>query len=99
VHFQFSDYAKLTIIGVLVACVAWPVVTHISSSPTRLFTRMAVLVTLVLLIPDAWLLHQHQPTQAVAVLIAMHLAIAVVTYFALVRIARAAKPPILSHRP
>ncbi len=26
-HFQFSDYAKLTIIGVLIACAAWPVVT------------------------------------------------------------------------
>ena len=26
-HFRFSDYATLTIIGVLIACVAWPVVT------------------------------------------------------------------------
>ena len=25
-HFQFSDYAKLTVIGVLIACAAWPVV-------------------------------------------------------------------------
>jgi hypothetical protein len=24
VHFQFSDYSKLTIIGVIIACVAWP---------------------------------------------------------------------------
>jgi hypothetical protein len=30
VHFQFSDYAKLTIIGVVIACLAWPVVTRIS---------------------------------------------------------------------
>jgi hypothetical protein len=29
-HFQFSDYAKLTVIGVLIACAAWPVVTRIS---------------------------------------------------------------------
>ena len=33
VHFQFSDYAKLTVIGVIIACVAWPVVTRISSDP------------------------------------------------------------------
>ena len=25
-HFQFHDYAKLTIVGVLIACAAWPVV-------------------------------------------------------------------------
>lgn len=28
VHFQFHDYAKLTIIGVVIACLAWPVVTR-----------------------------------------------------------------------
>ena len=28
-HFQFSDYAKLTVIGVLIACAAWPIVTRI----------------------------------------------------------------------
>jgi len=33
VHFQFHDYAKLTIIGVVIACVAWPIVTRISSAP------------------------------------------------------------------
>jgi hypothetical protein len=52
-------------------------------------SRLAVLVTLVLLLPDVWLLHQHQPPRAVAVLIGMHLAIAVVTYFALVLLAPA----------
>ena len=26
VHFRFSDYTKLTVIGVIIACVAWPVV-------------------------------------------------------------------------
>jgi hypothetical protein len=31
-HFQFSDYAKLTIIGVIIACVAWPIVTRIYSA-------------------------------------------------------------------
>ena len=32
VHFQISDYAKLTIIGVVIACAGWPMVTRISSA-------------------------------------------------------------------
>lgn len=87
VHFQFSDYAKLTIIGVLVACAAWPVVTRITSWPRWMFFRMAVLVTLVLWLPDVWLLLRGEPPEAVAVLMAMHLAIALVTYNSLVRLA------------
>ena len=87
VHFQFSDYARLTIIGVIIACAAWPIVTRISSAPRWLFFRMAILVTLVLLLPDVYILHQGQPAKAVAVLMCMHLAIAVVTYNSLVRIA------------
>jgi hypothetical protein len=86
-HFEFHDYARLTIIGVLIACVAWPIVTRISSAPRWLFIRLAVLVTLVLLLPDIWILLHHQPLKAVAVLMTMHLAIAVITYNALVRIA------------
>ncbi|MGD0700239.1 MAG: hypothetical protein ABSA02_10190 [Trebonia sp.] len=87
VHFQFSDYAKLTVIGVVIACLAWPIVTRVSSSPRWLFLRMAVLVTLVLWLPDLYILVKGQPAKAVAVLIVMHLAIAVVTYNSLVRIA------------
>ena len=30
VHFQFHDYARLTVIGVLIACAAWPVVTRVA---------------------------------------------------------------------
>jgi hypothetical protein len=88
VHFQFSDYAKLTVIGVVIACVAWPVVTRITSDPRWLFFRMAIAVTLVLWLPDLYILVKGQPPRAVAVLIVMHLAIAVVTYNCLVRIAR-----------
>ena len=87
-HFQFSDYAKLTVIGVIIACVAWPIVTRISSSPRWLFFRLAILVTLVLLLPDLYLLYRGDPGRAVAVLVVMHLAIAVVTYNCLVRIAK-----------
>ena len=88
VHFRFSDYAKLTVIGVVIACLAWPVVTRISSAPRWLFLRMAVLVTLVLWLPDLYILASGEPLRAVAVLMVMHLAIAVVTYNCLVRIAR-----------
>ena len=87
VHFQFADYAKLTVIGVIGACVAWPVVTRISSDPRWLYLRLAVLVTLVLLLPDVWILAHGAPGEAVTVLVLMHLAIAVVTYNAMVRIA------------
>lgn len=87
-HFQFPDYAKLTVAGVVIACLAWPVVTRISSSPRWLFLRMAVAVTLVLWLPDVYILLHGQPPEAVAVLVVMHLAIAVVTYNSLVRIAR-----------
>jgi len=45
VHFQFSDYAKLTVVGVLIACAAWPIVARVSSAPRWLFLRLAVLVT------------------------------------------------------
>jgi hypothetical protein len=88
-HFQFGDYAKLTVLGVLVACVAWPVVTRVSSSPRWLFFRLAVLVTLVLWLPDVYILYRGQPADAVAVLFVMHLAIALVTYNLLVHVAPA----------
>ena len=90
-HFQFSDYAKLTVIGVIIACVAWPVVTRISSDPRWLFFRMAIAVTVVLLLPDVYILHQGQPADAVAVLMVMHLAIALVTYNLLVHMAPVAR--------
>jgi hypothetical protein len=86
-HFQFADYSKLTIIGVVIACVAWPIVTRISSAPRWLFFRLAILVTLVLLLPDLYLLAKGQPVRAVLVLMAMHLAIALVTYNLLVHVA------------
>ena len=60
-HFQFSDYAKLTVIGVIIACAAWPIVTRISSSPRWLFFRLAILVTLVLWLPDLFILYRGAP--------------------------------------
>jgi hypothetical protein len=86
-HFQVSDYAKLTIVGVTIACIAWPVVTWIASQPRWLFLRLAVLVTLVLWLPDLWILAHGEPIRGVGVLMLMHLGIAFVTYPALVRLA------------
>jgi len=56
---------------------------------------MAVLVTLVLWLPDVYILMKGQPVKAVAFLFLMHLAIALVTYKALVRLA----PVRALHRP
>jgi len=87
VHFRFFDYGKLTTIGVIVACLAWPVVTRISSAPRWVFVRMAVFVTAVLWLPDLYILAKGQAPKAVLVLMVMHLAIGLVTYNALVRLA------------
>jgi hypothetical protein len=86
-HFQFADYAKLTVAGVIIACAAWPIVTRITSSPRWLFFRLAILVTLGLYLPDLALLVRGEPATAVGVLMVMHLAIALVTYNVLVHIA------------
>lgn len=94
-HFQFADYAKLTIVGVIIACIAWPVTTRITSQPRWMFFRMAVLVTLVLWLPDVYILIQGQPAKAVGTLFVMHVAIALVTYSALVYLA----PVRVLHRP
>jgi hypothetical protein len=97
-HFQFADYAKLTIIGVIIACAAWPITTRITSQPQWMFFRMAVLVTLVLWLPDVYILMKGQPAKAVAVLFVMHVAIALVTYNALVRLAPVRALRHTSHR-
>lgn len=85
-HFRFFDYGGLTVIGVLTACAAWPVVISLSSTPRWLFFRLAIAVSLVLFLPDAWLLVRHESGPAVGVLMLMHLVIAVITYNALVHL-------------
>jgi hypothetical protein len=86
-HFQLSDYGTLTVIGVLAACGAWDVVMRISSSPRWLLFRLAVVVMLVLWIPDVYLFTKHEPGAGVVTLMIMHLAVALVTYNLLVRFA------------
>ena len=101
VHFQFHDYARLTVIGVVIACAAWPIVARLSSAPRWLFFRLALAVTLVLFLPDVYIWHQGQPTEAVAFLMAMHVAIALITYNLLVQLApvRAPSAPAGPARP
>jgi hypothetical protein len=92
-HFQFPDYAKLTVIGVIIACIGWPIVTRVSSRPRWLFGLSAIVVTLVLFLPDVYILLGGAPGKAVAVLLVMHVAIAVVTYYSLVGIAPVGQLP------
>jgi hypothetical protein len=87
-HFQFADYTKLTVIGVVIASLAWPVTTLVSSRAARpLFLWMTIVVTVASLAPDAWIVLKGQSPEAVFVLALMHVAVALVTYPVLVRIA------------
>jgi Family of unknown function (DUF6069) len=92
-HFEFADYAKLTVIGVVIGCLAWPAVARLSSDPGWIFLRLAVLVTVFLLFPDGWIWARGQPGQAVLVLIWMHLAIGLITYNLLTGLAPVRPPP------
>ena len=51
-QFHFSDYGLLTAIGVVLACAAWAVVAQLAPDPRRVFFRLAMGVTVVLLLPD-----------------------------------------------
>jgi len=86
-HFQFGDYAKLTVIGILGAGVAWPIVARISSKAKRLYLKLEVIVVLVTFLPDVAIWWLGQPATAVFVLVWMHLAIAFITYPVMVMLA------------
>ena len=79
-HFQFGDYAKLTIIGVAIAGIAWPIVCLLSTDARRIYFWAAVIVTVVSFAPDAWIIRGGQPVGAVIILMIMHVALAVITY-------------------
>ncbi|HEY4266553.1 MAG TPA: hypothetical protein VGM94_00030 [Galbitalea sp.] len=86
-HFQFGDYSKLTIVGVIVACIGWPTITWFTTQARRLYLWLAIAATVVSLAPDAWIFHLGQPPLGVATLVVMHFALAVITYPAMVFIA------------
>jgi hypothetical protein len=89
-HFQFDDYAKLTTVGVLIGCVAWPVFCAVFVRARLMYLLAALVASVVLLAPDAWILLHGAPFDAVLVLVAMHIAVAAATCAALVLIA----PPV-----
>jgi hypothetical protein len=88
--FSFGSYAPLTVLGIAGATAVWWAVARLSSRPQWLLTRLAVLVTVLLLIPDVLLLGTAgNPTGPVTFLMLMHLAIGAITYTALVKISPA----------
>lgn len=86
-HLQWRDWTKLTVIGIVLASLGWPVACAIWSRARRPFLVLTVLVTVVSLAPDVWILWQGQPAGGVLALVVMHIAVAVVTYPALVLVA------------
>ena len=92
--FSFGTYALLTVAGVAGATATWAAVTRLSSQPKWLLTRLAALVTALFLIPDFLLLGTPgNPAGLVVILMLMHLAIAAITYAALITIAPARGRP------
>lgn len=90
-HFQLADYGRLTIIGALIACIGWPILVRVSSAPLLVYVVLAVLGTLVLWLPDLYVLAVlHEPAHAVLGLAVMHVAVPVVSCGSMVLIARSA---------
>lgn len=86
-HLQVGDWAKLTVIGIVLASLGWPLACLIWSRARGPFLVLTVLVTAVSFAPDLWILRQGQPAGGVLALAVMHVAVAIVTYPALVLIA------------
>lgn len=97
-HFQPSDYGRLTVLGSLIACVGWPILTRLSSSPGWIYGWIAALGTLVLWLPDVYIWAVlHEPGPAVLVLAAMHVSVVLVSCVCMVLIA--GRPSDFEHRP
>ncbi len=90
--FHASAWVPLTLLGVVGATIGWGILVRMTSQPKWFVLRAAVAVTIVLLVPDFALLHNN-PTGPVCTLMAMHVAIAVVTTWALLRFAPATGAP------
>lgn len=87
-HFQLHDYGRLTVIGSLIACAGWPILTRLSSSPGWIYGWVALLGTLVLWLPDLYIWAVlHEPAPEVLVLAAMHVAVVLVSCASMVLIA------------
>jgi hypothetical protein len=88
--FNFATYAALTIIGVIGATAGWALLVRMTSHPRWFVLRAAVVVTIVLLVPDFALLPR-DPTGPVVVLMIEHIAIAIVTTVLLLTVAPAGR--------
>ncbi|MBW4040745.1 MAG: hypothetical protein HIU86_01270 [Acidobacteria bacterium] len=86
-HLAWQDWTKLTVIGIVLASLGWPIAGAIWSRARGPFLILTVLVTVVSLAPDVWILWQGQPAGGVVSLMVMHVAVAVVTYPTLVLVA------------
>ena len=86
-HLQVGDWGKLTIIGIVLASLGWPVAGLLWSRARRPFLVLTVLVTAASFLPDLWILRQGQPAAGVLALAIMHIAVAVVSYPSLVLVA------------
>lgn len=86
-HMRVQDWAKLTIIGIVLASLGWPLACLLWSRARRPFLVLTVLVTVVSFAPDLWILRQGQPLDGVLALAVMHVAVALVTFPSLVLIA------------
>jgi hypothetical protein len=92
--FSFGSYSLLTVAGIAGATATWWAVTRLTSQPRWLLTRLAALVTALFLIPDFLLLGTPgNPAGPVTILMLMRLAIAVITYTALLKIAPVRNSP------
>jgi hypothetical protein len=90
--FHPSAWVPLTLLGVAGATIGWAILVRMSSEPRWFVLRAAVVVTVVLLLPDVGLL-PNNPTGPVLTLMAMHLAIAIITTASLLRWAPATGAP------
>lgn len=88
-HFRLDDYGTLTVVGVLAGAAGWAAVVRLSSAARWLFLRLAVAVTVMLWLPDVWILVQGAAAKGVATLAVMHLLVVLVTYNVLVHFAPA----------
>jgi hypothetical protein len=76
--FNFPGYVVLTVLGVAAATVGWAILVRMTSQPRWCLEVAAVLVTIVLLVPDVAIL-PHNPTSDVIVLMVEHIVVAVIT--------------------
>jgi hypothetical protein len=92
-HLRWPDWTKLTVIGIVLASLGWPLACAIWSRARRPFLILTVLVTVVSLVPDIWILRQGQPAGGVLALVVMHIVVAIVTYPTLVLVAPQRRAP------